>query len=91
MNKNELIQSVQDKTGLSKAQAGEAVNAVIDSVTSALKVGDEIKIPGFGSFSVAERAASEGRNPRTGDVIQIAAARVPKFKPGKGLKEAVNA
>ena len=90
MNKNDLIAAVAEKTGLTKAQAGEAVDAALDAITGTLKSGDEVRIIGFGNFSVSERAASEGRNPRTGETIQIPASKTPKFKAGKGLKDAVN-
>jgi len=90
MNKNELIAQVADKTGASKADAGKAVDAVFDAITESLTSGEEVKIIGFGNFSVSHRAASEGRNPRTGDTIQIPASKAPKFKAGKGLKDAVN-
>ena len=90
MNKNELIAQVADKTGLTKAAAGEAVDATFDAISSALKGGEEVRIIGFGNFAVTERAASEGRNPRTGETIQIPASKTPKFKAGKGLKDAVN-
>lgn len=89
-NKNDLIAAVAERTGISKAAAAEAVDATFDVITAALKSGDEVKIIGFGNFSVAARAASEGRNPRTGETIQIAASKTPKFKAGKGLKDAVN-
>jgi DNA-binding protein HU-beta len=91
MNKNDVIAAVADKTGLSKAQAGQAVDTTFDVITDALKAGDEVKIIGFGNFSVSHRAASMGRNPRTGEPIQIAASKTPKFKAGKGLKDSVNA
>jgi len=90
MNKNDLIASVADGSGLSKADAGRAVDAVFASIADALKGGDEVRIVGFGSFSVAHRAASTGRNPRTGEAIQIAASKQPKFKAGAPLKAAVN-
>jgi DNA-binding protein HU-beta len=90
MNKNDLIAAVADKTGLSKAAAGDAVDAVFGTITSSLQGGDDVKVIGFGNFSVNARAASEGRNPRTGETIQIPASNVPKFKAGKGLKDAVN-
>ncbi len=90
MNKNDLIAAVADKTGMSKAGAGQAVDATFDAITDALKMGDDVKIIGFGNFAVAKRAASMGRNPRTGEAIQIAASKSPKFKAGKGLKDAVN-
>lgn len=90
MNKNDVIAAVADKTGMSKAAAGQAVDSTFDVITEALKSGDEVKIIGFGSFSVAHRAASMGRNPRTGAAIRIAASKTPKFKAGKGLKDSVN-
>ncbi|WP_119307551.1 HU family DNA-binding protein [Cohaesibacter haloalkalitolerans] len=90
MNKNELISAVAEKADLTKAQAGEAVDALFDIISDTLKSGDEVRIIGFGNFSVTERAATEGRNPRTGDTIQIPASKTPKFKAGKGLKDAVN-
>ncbi|MDD9905487.1 MAG: HU family DNA-binding protein [Rhodospirillaceae bacterium] len=90
MNKNDLIASVSDSAGLSKADAGKAVDAVFDSITGSLKSGTEVRLVGFGTFSVSRRAASQGRNPRTGEPIQIPASNQPKFKAGKGLKDAVN-
>jgi DNA-binding protein HU-beta len=90
VNKNDLVASVSDATSLSKADAASAVESVFDTITSSLKKGDEIRLVGFGTFSVARRAASEGRNPRTGEKIQIKASNQPKFKAGKGLKDAVN-
>ncbi|KKJ77497.1 MULTISPECIES: HU family DNA-binding protein [Kiloniella] len=90
MNKNDLVAAVADKTGLSKADAGKAIDGVFEAVTDALTGGDEVRLVGFGTFSVAARAASQGRNPRTGEVIQIPASKQPKFKAGKGLKDAVN-
>lgn len=90
MNKNELIAAVADKTGMSKAAAGEAVDATFDVISGSLKQGDEVKVLGFGNFSVTERAATTGRNPRTGETIQIKASKSPKFKAGKGLKDAIN-
>jgi DNA-binding protein HU-beta len=91
MNKNELIAAVAEKSDLTKAKAAEALDAVIDAITEALAAGDEVRLVGFGTFAVAQRAASEGRNPRTGNVIKIAASTQPKFKAGKALKDAVNA
>lgn len=91
MNKNELIADVASKTGLTKTAAGEAVDATFDVIAAALAGGNEVKIAGFGTFVVSERAASEGRNPRTGETIQIPAQKAPKFRAGKGLKDAVNA
>lgn len=90
MNKNDLVAAVAEAAGLSKADANKAVDAVFDGITGALKKGDEVRLVGFGTFGVAERAASEGRNPRTGEKITIAASKQPKFKPGKGLKDALN-
>ena len=90
MNKNDLISSVSDGSGLSKADAGKAVDAVFESITGSLKSGTEVRLVGFGTFSVSRRAASQGRNPRTGEPIQIPASNQPKFKAGKGLKDAVN-
>lgn len=90
MNKNELIAQVAEQAGMSKADAGRAVDATFDVIASSLKAGDEVKIIGFGNFSVAKRAASQGRNPRTGESIKIAASKTPKFKAGKGLKDSVN-
>ncbi|NVK19637.1 MAG: HU family DNA-binding protein [Methylocystaceae bacterium] len=91
MNKNDLVAAVATAADLTKADAGAATDAVFDAITAALKDGDTVTLVGFGSFAVSERAAREGRNPRTGETIQIAAAKQPKFKAGKGLKDAVNA
>ena len=90
MNKNDLISSVAESSGLTKADAGRAVDGVFDSIASALSSGDDVRIVGFGSFSVVNRAASTGRNPRTGEEIQIPASKQPKFKAGAPLKSAVN-
>ena len=90
MNKNDLVSSVAESSGLTKADAGRAVDGVFDSIASALASGDDVRIVGFGSFSVANRAASTGRNPRTGEEIQIPASKQPKFKAGAPLKSAVN-
>ncbi|MDB5407025.1 MAG: DNA-binding protein HU-beta [Rhodospirillales bacterium] len=90
MNKNELVDAVATAADLKKSEATLAVDAVFDAITGALKKGDEVRLVGFGTFAVSQRAASEGRNPRTGDKIQIAASKQPKFKAGKGLKDAVN-
>lgn len=90
MNKNDLVASVASSAGLSKADATKAVDAVLDSITSSLKGGTEVRLVGFGTFSVSQRQATTGRNPRTGETIQIAASNQPKFKAGKGLKDAVN-
>jgi DNA-binding protein HU-beta len=89
MNKNELIDEVARVSGLSKGDATAALDAVFDSIAEALKKGDEVRLLGFGTFAVAQRAASEGHNPRTGEKIMIAAARVPRFRAGKGLKDAL--
>tara|TARA_B100000686_G_scaffold224894_1_gene232054 strand:- start:97 stop:372 length:276 start_codon:yes stop_codon:yes gene_type:complete len=90
VNKNDLISSVAESSGLTKADAGRAVDGVFESIASALSSGDDVRIVGFGSFSVANRAASTGRNPRTGEEIQIPASKQPKFKAGAPLKSAVN-
>jgi len=90
MNKNEFIASVAGSAGISKTDASNAVDAVLDAISNALASGGEVRMTGFGTFSVASRAASVGRNPRTGEKIQIAASTRPKFKAGKGLKDAVN-
>ena len=90
VNKNDLISEVADASGLSKTDATQAVESVFDRITRALQGGDEVRIVGFGTFSVSSRAASEGRNPRTGEKIQIPASKQPKFKAGKGLKDSVN-
>ncbi len=90
MNKSDLVQSVADSAGISKADSAKAVDAVFDCITESLSGGDEVRVVGFGTFSVSRRAASTGRNPRTGETIQIAASMQPKFKAGKALKDAVN-
>ena len=90
MNKNDLVVAVAEKADLSRVDAGKAVDGVFGAIEGALKSGDEVRLIGFGTFSVAERAASQGRNPRTGEPIQIKASKQPKFKAGKGLKDAVN-
>ncbi|MGJ3261979.1 MAG: HU family DNA-binding protein [Salinarimonas sp.] len=90
MNKGELVSAVAEKTGLSKAQAGEALDAALESIQETLKKGEEVKIVGFGSFTVADRPAGEARNPRTGEKVQVPASKTPKFKAGAGLKDAVN-
>lgn len=89
MNKNDLVTAVATGAGLSKADAAKAVDSVFDAISAALADGDDVRLVGFGTFAVSERAASEGRNPRTGETIQIAASKQPKFKAGKGLKDAV--
>lgn len=90
MNKNDLVAHVAEVAEISKADAGKAVDAVFDGITDALKKGDDVRLVGFGTFAVAERAASEGRNPRTGEKISIPASKQPKFKAGKALKDSVN-
>lgn len=90
MNKGELIESVASQTNLSKADAARAVDAMIDAIEGTLKVGNTVSLVGFGTFSVKNRSARQGRNPRTGETIQIKASRVPSFKAGKALKDAVN-
>ena len=90
MNKSELIQAVADSTDLPKATAGKAVDAIIENIKNSLADGDPVTLVGFGTFSVRERAARVGRNPRTGERLDIKAANVPVFKPGKAFKDAVN-
>lgn len=90
MNKSELVDAIADASGLSKADSGRAVDAMVQSVTSALQGGDTVSLVGFGTFSVRERAARTGRNPRTGETIKIKASKNPAFKAGKALKDAVN-
>ncbi|HLS51178.1 MAG TPA: HU family DNA-binding protein [Burkholderiaceae bacterium] len=90
MNKTELIEHISATAELTKADAGRALDAFIDAVTTTLKDNGSVTLVGFGSFSVSERAARTGRNPRTGEAIQIKSARVPRFRPGKTLKDAVN-
>ena len=90
MNKSELIDAIAAAADLSKADAGRALDATIDAISGALKKGDAVSLVGFGTFQVKERAAREGRNPQTGATIKIAAAKVPGFKAGKALKDAVN-
>jgi DNA-binding protein HU-beta len=90
MNKAELVESVANAADLSKADAGRAVDAVVESITKALKKGQQVSVVGFGTFSVKHRAARSGRNPQTGETIKIKASNVPGFKAGKALKDAVN-
>ena len=90
MNKNDLVSAVAASTGLSKADGANAVDSMLNSIAGALKEGGEVRLPGFGTFSVAHRKASEGRNPRTGEPIKIPASKLPKFKAGKTLKQALN-
>ncbi len=90
MNKAELIDAVADSADLSKAAAGRVLDAAIGTITKALKKGDTVTLVGFGTFSVRKRAARTGRNPRTGEAIKIKASKVPGFKAGKALKDAIN-
>ena len=90
MNKQELINQVADRAGLARVDAARAIETMLELVTGTLKRGDEVRLVGFGNFSVTRRKASIGRNPRTGEPMQIKASTQPKFKAGKGLKDAVN-
>ncbi|HDZ71858.1 MAG TPA: HU family DNA-binding protein [Aurantimonas coralicida] len=90
MNKNELVSAVAEKSELSKQQASSAVDAVFEAIQGTMAKGDDIRLVGFGTFSVSHRAASKGRNPSTGAEVDIPARNVPKFAAGKGLKDAVN-
>ena len=90
MNKSELIDAIAQSADISKAAAGKALDGMVAAVTEALKSGDTVTLVGFGTFYVGERAARSGRNPRTGAALKIKAAKVPKFRAGKGLKDAVN-
>ncbi len=90
MNKNDLVASVAGSADLSKADAAKAVDGVLDNIAGSLAGGQEVRLVGFGTFSVAHRKATQGRNPRTGETIQIKASNQPKFKAGKALKDAVN-
>ncbi len=90
MNKSELIQAIAADAELTKAEADKALNSFLKAVTSALQNGDSLALVGFGTFSVKERAERKGRNPQTGEEITIAAAKIPSFKAGKSLKDAVN-
>ena len=90
MNKIELIEHVAKHADISKAAAGRAIEAVVGGIRTSLKKGNSVTLVGFGTFSVGKRAARTGRNPRTGAAIKIKAAKVPKFRPGKALKDAVN-
>jgi DNA-binding protein HU-beta len=89
VNKSELIDAIALSADISKAAAGRALDGAMDAVTNALQQGDTVTLVGFGSFFVAERAARSGRNPRTGSAIKIKAAKVPKFRPGKGLRDSL--
>lgn len=90
MNKADLIEKVAEEADVSKATAARALDAVLDSITRELKKGEPVTLVGFGTFAVRKRAARSGRNPRTGEVVKIKAAKVPGFKAGKALKDAVN-
>jgi DNA-binding protein HU-beta len=90
VNKSELIEQIAQSADISKASAGRALDAAIMAVTTALKQGREVTLVGFGTFHVGQRAARSGRNPRTGGTIAIEAAKIPRFRAGKGLKDAVN-
>lgn len=90
MNKNDLVALVAEAAALTKTDASKAVDAVFDGIADSLKKGDEVRLVGFGTFAVSERAATEGRNPRTGEKIAIPASKQPKFKAGKNLKDALN-
>ena len=90
MNKTELIEHIASKSDISKAAATRALASIIDAVKKTLKKGDTVTLVGFGTFSVSKRAARTGRKPRTGAALKIKAAKVPRFKPGKGLKDALN-
>jgi DNA-binding protein HU-beta len=88
--KNEIIDAIAERTGLSKREAGSAYDSFLDAITQALRRGERVNVAGLGNFTVADRAARQGRNPKTGEAIQIPASRNVKFKPGKELKETVN-
>ncbi len=90
MNKSELIEAMAESADISKAAAGRALDGMVEAITGAMKAGDPVSLVGFGTFSVKERAARTGRNPRTGEEIKIAASKIPGFKAGKALKDAVN-
>lgn len=90
MNKTQLVEAIVEKAGLKKKDAEAAVNAMTDAIAEALKAGDKVQLVGFGTFEVKERAAREGRNPRTGETIKIAACKHPTFTAGKALKDSVN-
>jgi DNA-binding protein HU-beta len=90
VNKAELIDRIAEAADISKASAGRALDAALDAITESLREADPVSLVGFGTFTVRERAARTGRNPQTGEAIEIAAAKVPTFKPGKALKDALN-
>jgi len=89
VNKNELVDAVATAATIKKSEAETVIDAVFDSITKELKKGGEVRLTGFGTFVVSQRAATEGRNPRTGETIKIAARKVPRFRAGKGLKDAI--
>jgi len=90
VNKNELISAVADSASITKTDAAKAVDAVFDTISTSLSSGTEVRLTGFGTFTVTSRKATTGRNPRTGEAIQIPASKLPKFRPGKTLRESVN-
>lgn len=90
MNKTQLIEVIADKSGLKKKEAEAALNAMTEAIAEALKAGDKVQLVGFGTYEVKERAARSGRNPKTGETIQIAASKHPAFTAGKALKDAIN-
>ena len=90
MNKTELVSAIAEKSGLSKKDSEKALTAALDSIVETLQNGEKVQLVGFGSFEVKERAARSGRNPRTNEVIEIAASKQPQFKPGKAFKDAMN-
>jgi len=90
VNKTELVEAIAASADLPKAAAGRALDAMVDAITAALKNDDQVVLVGFGTFAVKARAARTGRNPQTGNPIEIAAAKIPSFRPGKALKDAVN-
>ena len=90
MNKQDLIGMVAESAGLGRGEAGRAVDALLEAVTASLKRGEAVRLTGFGTFELSDRKASTGRNPRTGEPMEIMAGRVPKFRPGKALKDSVN-
>lgn len=90
MNKNELISAVADSASITKTDAAKAVDAVFDTISTSLSKGTEVRLTGFGTFTVSSRKATTGRNPRTGEAISIPASKLPKFRPGKTLRESVN-
>ncbi len=90
MNKTEIIEAMADAADISKAAAGRALDGMVEAIVNSMKQGEQVSLVGFGTFSVRERAAREGRNPQTGETIQIKASKIPSFKAGKGLKDALN-